>query len=92
MPTVKDRFREVELDFERLHETSMLWAGNNWEEQRTRFTDGEPDFSHKVIYWFERYADLMAAKSLLIEDYSIMYDLALDQWVLTTNYATESWR
>ena len=73
----------------------MLWAGSNWEAQETRFIDGKLDFSHTVVYWFERYSDVILAKSILKnmqEDYSVLYDLALDQWVITSTYATESWK
>jgi hypothetical protein len=46
--------KEVEQDFERLTETSMLFQGSDWEAQDGRFTDGVVDYTHAVIYWFER--------------------------------------
>jgi len=85
---------ELEQDFERLTETSMLWQAKDWLKQEGRF-DGSVAFHHRVIYFFERYVDLMAAKAILKElneDYSVLYDNALDQWVITSTYATESWR
>lgn len=85
---------ELEQDFERLTEISMLWVAKDWLKQEDRF-DGSVAFHHRVIYWFERYADLVAAKAILKElneDYSVLYDNALDQWVITSTYATESWR
>lgn len=86
--------QELEQDFERLTETSMLWQAKDWLKQEGRF-DGSVAFHHRVIYFFERYVDLMAAKAILKElneDYSVLYDNALDQWVITSTYATESWR
>jgi len=86
---------EVEQDFERLTETSMLFQGSDWEAQDGRFIEGLVDYSHKCIYWFERYADLVLAKALLKgmqEDFVVLYDSVLDQWVMTSTYATESWR
>ena len=86
---------EIEQDFERLTETSMLFQGSDWESQDGRFTDGKTDYSHKVIYWFERYSDLVLAKALIKsmqEDFNVMYDSVLDQWVMTSTYATETWR
>jgi len=86
---------EIEQDFERLTETSMLFQGSDWEAQDGRFIDGKTDYSHKVIYWFERYADLVLAKALIKsmqEDFNVMYDSVLDQWVMTSTYATEMWR
>jgi hypothetical protein len=87
--------QEVEQDFERLTETSMLFQGSDWEAQRDRFTDGLVDYSHKVIYWFERYSDVILGKAYLKgmqEEYVVLYDNAVDQWVITSTYATESWR
>jgi hypothetical protein len=86
--------QELEQDFERLTETSMLWQAKDWLKQEGRF-DGSVAFHHRVIYFFERYVDLMAAKAILKQmdqDYSVLYDNALDQWVITSTYATESWR
>lgn len=87
--------QEVEQDFERLTETSMLFHGSDWEAQEGRFIDGDVDYTHKVIYWFERYSDLVLAKALVKgmgEDFTVLYDTAVDQWVMTSTYATESWR
>jgi len=86
---------EVEQDFERLTETSMLFKGSDWEAQEGRFTDGVVDYSHKCIYWFERYSDIVLAKALLKgmgEAYTVLFDTAVEQWVITSTYATESWR
>jgi hypothetical protein len=87
--------KEVEQDFERLTETSMLFQGSDWEAQDGRFTDGVVDYTHAVIYWFERYSDLVLAKALVKgmgEDYTVLFDTAVDQWVMTSTYATESWK
>ena len=87
--------QEVEQDFERLTETSMLFQGSQWEAQDGRFIDGAVNYSHKVIYWFERYSDVILAKAYLKgmqEEYTVLYDSVLDQWVITSTYATESWR
>ena len=86
---------EVEQDFDRLVQTSMLFQGSGWEEQEGRFTDGVIDYTHRVVYWFERYADLILAKSMIKrmgEDFVVLYDSVMEQWILTSTYATESWR
>jgi len=86
---------EVGQDFDRLVETSMLFHGSDWEAQEGRFTDGVIDYSHKVVYWFERYADLVLAKSmikLMGEEFVVLYDSVMEQWILTSTYATEVWR
>ena len=85
---------ELEQDFDRLSETSMLWQAKDWLKQEGRF-DGTVAFHHKVIYWFERYSDIILAKAILKqmeEDFCVLYDNAIDQWVITSSYATESWR
>ncbi len=87
--------KEVEQDFERLTETSMLFHGSDWEAQEGRFTDGVIDYTHKVAYWFERYSDVVLAKALLKgmqEDFNVLYDSVMEQWIITSTYATESWR
>jgi hypothetical protein len=86
---------EVGQDFDRLVETSMLFHGSDWESQEGRFTDGVIDYTHRVVYWFERYADLVLAKSMIKrmgEDFVVLYDSVMEQWILTSTYATESWR
>ena len=86
---------EVEKDFERLTQTSMLFHGSDWEAQEDRFTDGVIDYSHKVAYWFERYSDVVLAKALLKgmgEAYTVLFDSVMEQWIITSTYATESWR
>lgn len=93
MLTVRE---QQEIDFEQLHETSMEWQATTWMEQvgEGRF-EGAYTFHHSHIYWFENYASLILARDILIdfeEDFTAMYDHALDQWVLTTTYKTESWR
>jgi hypothetical protein len=85
---------EIEQDFDRLTETSMLFASSDWQAQDGRF-EGKADYTHKCIYWFERYADLVLAKALIKsmqEEFAVMYDSVLDQWVMTSTYATETWR
>jgi len=85
---------ELEQDFDRLVETSMLWHGTDWIKQEGRF-EGTVAFHHKVIYWFERYADIVLAKNMLKEleqDFCVIYDNAMNQWVITSTYCTESWR
>jgi hypothetical protein len=87
--------QEIEQDFERLTETSMLFHSSDWEAQHGRFTDGVVDYSHKCIYWFERHSDVVLAKALLKgmqEEYSVLFDSVMEQWVITSTYATESWR
>jgi hypothetical protein len=86
---------EVEQDFERLTEVSMLFHGSDWEAQEGRFTDGVINYSDKVAYWFERYSDVVLAKALLKgmnEDYTVLFDSVMEQWIITSTYATVTWR
>ena len=86
---------ELEDHFERLTETSMRFHGSDWEAQEGRFTDGQVNYSHAVAYWFERYSDVFLAQQILEEmgeDYVILFDSVMEQWVITSTYAIESWR
>jgi hypothetical protein len=91
--TVKE---SQELDFERLTETSMEWRATTWMSQvgEGRF-EGSYTFHHSHIYWFENYASLILARDILIdfkEDFTIMWDNAMNQWTMTSSYVTEGWR
>lgn len=86
---------ELEEHFERLTETSMLFHGSDWEAQDGRFINGVVNYLHKVAYWFERYSDVFLAQQILEEmgeDFVILFDSVLDQWVITSSYATATWR
>jgi hypothetical protein len=87
---------EQEEDFEMLTETSMKWDSSTWSEQvnDNRFT-GRIDFNHGYIYWFNSYAAVIAAKSILKDfkmDYSVLIDEGTGDYAISTNYATLSWR
>jgi hypothetical protein len=87
---------EQEEDFEFLTQTSMKWDASTWSDQVNdgRFT-GRIDFNHGFIYWFDSYAAVIAAKSILKDfemDYSVLVDETTDEFAISTNYATLSWR
>jgi len=96
MSAMSNLYTEMELDFERLSNTSMAWSEETWGDQAKegRFT-GTVNFEHRYIYWFEHYANLMAARAILKEfdiDYSIMFDSYSDTWALTSTYQSIEWR
>jgi hypothetical protein len=87
---------EQEEDFEFLNDTSMQWNAKIWSDQveEGRFV-GRIDFNHEYIYWFNSYAAVFAAKSILKDfqkDYSVLVDEATGDFAITTNYATHGWR
>jgi hypothetical protein len=91
--------QELEQDFERLYETSMRWTQEIWGEQiaKRRFIafDAELDFSHSFIYWFDNYASLIAARSILYimsEKYAVISDEATGQWCITSTYGSGVWQ
>lgn len=96
MSAMSNLYTEYELDFERLSTTSMQWSGKTWLKQANdgRF-EGTVAFHHRYIYWFEDYAQLIGARYILKEfdeDYSVLYDTAIDQWCMTTTYESIEWR
>jgi hypothetical protein len=91
--------QEIEQDFERLHETSMQWTEEIWGEQVNdrRFIayDSPIDFSHSYIYWYENYASLISARSILYimnEKYAVLSDEATGQWCMTSTYGSPVWQ
>jgi len=68
----------------------MEFAGNDgWVKQTNRFDD-DINWSHKFIYWVDTYVSALVAVQYLVDakqDYSISYDAATADWVITTNYA-----
>lgn len=96
MSAMSNLYTEMELDFERLSNTSMEWSKSTWFNQANegRF-DGDINFEHRYIYWFEHYANLIAARTILKEfdmDYTVMYDTYSDTWALTSEYQSIEWR
>ena len=92
MYTVRE---QQEIDFERLYETSMEWKATTWlgQAEEGRF-DGAYTFHHTDIYWFENYASLILARDILIdfkEDFTVMFDTACEQWVMTSTYSASGW-
>ena len=93
-----------ERDFERLTETSMLWADYaDWPKKRDRFeTEAGEDlsFEWKNAYWVGCSGTaVILAKSYLAtmgHDYQILWDLASHDngesfgWVVLTNYQTDT--
>jgi len=78
------------INFERLTESQMQFAGQNWEIQQDRF-DQEMNFNHEYIFWVESYAALILATHYLSSmdyDYNESYDSAVEMWCFTTDYAS----
>jgi hypothetical protein len=93
MGAMKAVYMDMEEDFENLNETSMKFKGSNWEAQDGRF-EGKVDYSKQYIYWFDNYANLMAARLILLEfdyEYSTLFDDVLGQWTLITDYQSKCW-
>lgn len=96
MSTIKELALELDQDFENLSTTSMAWSEKTWAEQVAggRF-EGAVTFDHGFIYWFDSYAAVVAAKSILKEleaDYAVIFDTATMDWAITSNYITIGWR
>ena len=54
-----------ESDFEHLYDTSMNWAGTDWEVQDGRFYP-LPDYEKfERAYWFSSYGNLLLARAYL---------------------------
>lgn len=85
----------TELDFEQLHSTSMRW-GNDWCQHKDRFRCFKPiNYAFRWAYWFDDYPALMIARQFLENinsEYQEMYDEAMDQYLIVTNYITLTWR
>jgi len=96
MSKMAELYNTMEQDFERLSHTSMVWDEDTWLEQVSdnRF-DGDINFKHELIFWFDSYASVLLAKNILsemCENYSVLYDTATDDWALTTTLLTMTWR
>ncbi len=87
---ISKRMKITAQDFERLTTCQMEFAGNDgWVEQINRF-DEEINWKHKFIYWVDTYVSALVAVQYLVDqkfDYSISYDEATADWVITTDYA-----
>ena len=97
MSKIKDYLLELEEDFEHLTHQSMKWDRRIWEPQAKfgRFNVCEHDWTYSHIYWFESYAEIIAAKLILRqleEDFSIKTDESTCQWVILTNYESLTWK
>lgn len=96
MSKMGELFLELEEDFEKLAHTSMVWDSDTWLEQVAdgRF-EGRIDWNHNLIFWFDNYASVVAAKNILREfgeDYSVLLDDATGEWAMTTTLLTNTWR
>lgn len=93
MGVMKAVYMDMAQDFENLNETSMQFKGNNWEAQDGRF-EGPVNYDLDYIYWFDNYATLMAARTILQDfgnSYEVIFDDALGQWCLITDYQAMCW-
>ncbi len=95
MSKMGEIYLDKSIDFERLHETSMKWDADTWLEQVEdgRFM-GKISFSHDYIYWYDNYACLMAARTILEqlgEAYEILSDEATGQWCMTSTFQSLEW-
>lgn len=85
----------LDQDFENLYETAMHFRGNDWQAQDGRFIKNTIDYSYEMIYWFDRFADVLLAKQILTaldEEYTVLFDTICEQWVITSNHVSEAWR
>jgi hypothetical protein len=83
-------------DFDYLTTNQMQWGkgGPDWKGQKKRF---ELDIRRPIdfetpgwIYWCSSYPDLILARTFLEENNhstTIMYDTAMLEWVILTDYA-----
>lgn len=99
MSKMSDLHLELNMDFEQLTETSMQWSKSTWGKQvkegRFEALYGDITYDHTHIYWFESYANLLLAKSILAmlgQKYSVLLDDAMGQYAITTTYETYAWR
>jgi hypothetical protein len=88
---------QKEQDFEALNTSSMAWDSATWNQQvaEGRFSDGEVNWDHTFIYWFDEYPALMFAREILLslsKSYEQFYDNATESWALTTNYKALCWQ
>jgi hypothetical protein len=93
MGAMKAVYMDMAEDFENLNETSMQFKGNNWEAQDGRF-EGNVNYNLDYIYWFDNYANLMAARTILQDfgnSYEVLFDDVLGQWTLITDYQSMCW-
>ena len=89
----------TEQDFDLLTTTSMQW-GVDWTDQEPRFEmmpgQGVMRYDWAYAYWLNDYASVILARHFLdvCEDLplQIAYDTISEDFVIVTNYATESWR
>ena len=82
-------YRLNAISFERLTESQMEFAGQNWEIQGDRF-DQTMNYNHEYIFWVESYAALILATHYLSDigySYNESYDTAVEMWCFTTDYA-----
>ena len=96
MSNMKDLALQLDQDFERLNDTSMGWSIFTWADQVEdgRF-DGYIDWNHSYIYWFESYAHVILARTILETlgaGFSVLYDNAMERYAITSEYATLCWR
>jgi hypothetical protein len=93
MGAMKAVYMDMSEDFENLTETSMQFKGSGWEAQDGRF-EGKVDYSMRYIYWFDNYANLMAARTILQafeQELAVLFDDNMGQWVIISNYETLTW-
>jgi hypothetical protein len=91
-----------ETDFNALCSTSMKWH-RGWANQPNRFEphmkkyDAPPDYTWKMAYWVgDSWVSVMLVCAFLStqnETFEILWDtVEPGEYVILTNYETESWR
>ena len=97
MSRMKEYLYELESDFENLTTTSMGWD-KSWlhHVEAGRFPKfNKSDFIATHIYWFDCYAAVVAAKSILREmgeDYKVSMDEVMTDWAIITTYTSNVWK
>lgn len=96
MSKMAELYMDLENEVERLAHTSMLWDEDTWLEQVSdnRF-EGQINFNHQMIFWFENYVSAFTAKAILREmgeEFELLYDDATGEYCITTTLLTLTWR
>lgn len=97
MSKMGDYLIELEEDFEHLTTTSMEWTSKIWSDQVEdgRFSFDQRDWKYTHVYWFDSYAAVIAAKSILREmgeEFKVSSDDWSGDWAIISTYTSNVWK